>query len=164
MPDHRHILTSVMLKYLVSSVLGYIKGKSAIHVARHFLKRGRNYGEQNLWTRGYFVDSTGCNEEVIRRYIRSQEQEGTRQDELKFGLNEGENVGLSTVREIQQIRFERFIQSSLWFYRRYLTLQEASMRILPGVHFVEDWNSWYLEKYLRRFRRSQVWMHQCLTV
>ena len=79
-------------KYSVSSVVGYIKGKSAIHVARHFLKRGRNYEGQSLWARGYFVDSVGRNEETIRRYIRNQEQEDGRQDELKFGLDEGKNV------------------------------------------------------------------------
>jgi hypothetical protein len=48
MPDHVHMLVSIPPKLAVSSVVGYLKGKSAIHVARHFLKRERNYAGQNL--------------------------------------------------------------------------------------------------------------------
>ncbi len=84
MSDHVHMLISIPPKLAVSSVVGYLKGKSAIHVARHFLKRERNYAGQNLWARGYFVDSVGRNTEVIRRYIQEQEIEDKRMDQLEF--------------------------------------------------------------------------------
>ena len=84
MPDHVHMLINVPPKLAVSSVVGYIKGKSAIHVARHFLKRGRNYAGQRLWARGYFVDTVGRNTEVIRKYIQEQEKEDQRFDQLEF--------------------------------------------------------------------------------
>jgi putative transposase len=88
MPDHVHMLISIPPKHAVSSVVGYIKGKSAIHVARHVLKRERNYAGQRLWARGYFVDSVGRNTESIRKYIKSQEAEDQRMDELDFGTDD----------------------------------------------------------------------------
>ncbi len=90
MPDHVHMLVSIPPKYSVSSVVGYIKGKSAIHIARHVLKRERNYAGQSLWARGYFVDSVGRNTEAIRKYIKNQEAEDQRIDELDFGDNDTE--------------------------------------------------------------------------
>ncbi len=85
MPDHVHMMISIPPKYLVSQVVGYIKGKSAIHVARHFGERRRNFAGQHFWARGYFVSTVGRDEEVIRRYIRNQEVEDCQQDQLKFG-------------------------------------------------------------------------------
>jgi len=82
MPDHVHMLISIPPKYAVSSVVGYVKGKSAIHIARHHGERQRNFVGQHFWARGYFVTTVGRDEEVIRRYIRHQEQEGQRQDQL----------------------------------------------------------------------------------
>jgi len=84
MSDHVHMLVEIPPKLAVSSVVGYVKGKSAIHVARHFLKRERNYAGQWLWARGFFVDTVGRNEEVIRRYILEQEAEDRRIDQLEF--------------------------------------------------------------------------------
>ena len=84
MPDHVHMLISIPPKLAVSSVVGYIKGKSAIHVARHFLKKERNYAGQNLWARGFFVDTVGRDTEVIRRYIQNQEAEDRRLDQLEI--------------------------------------------------------------------------------
>ena len=84
MPDHVHMLINVPPKLAVSSVVGYIKGKSAIHVARHFLKRERNYAGQQLWARGFFVDSVGRDTEVIGKYIREQEVEDRRMDQLEM--------------------------------------------------------------------------------
>jgi len=84
MPDHVHMLISIPPKLAVSSVVGYIKGKSAIHVARHFLKRERNYAGQNLWARGFFVDTVGRDTEVIRRYIQNQEAEDRSLDQLEI--------------------------------------------------------------------------------
>ena len=82
MPDHVHMLISIPPKYSVSSVVGYIKGKSAIHIARHHAERQRNFVGQRFWSRGYFVSTVGRDEAVIRRYIRDQEQEDQRQDQL----------------------------------------------------------------------------------
>ena len=84
MPDHVHMLINVPPKLAVSSVVGYIKGKSAIHVARHFLKRERNYAGQRIWARGFFVDTVGRNTETIRKYIAEQEMEDRRLDQLEM--------------------------------------------------------------------------------
>jgi len=84
LPDHVHMLISIPPKLAVSSVVGYLKGKSAIHVARHFLKRERNYAGQQLWARGYFVDTVGRDAEKIRRYIQNQEIEDQRLDQLEL--------------------------------------------------------------------------------
>ena len=84
MADHVHMLLNVPPKVAVSSVVGYIKGKSAIHVARHFLKRERNYAGQAFWARGFFVDTVGRDTELIRRYIAEQEKEDRRRDQMEM--------------------------------------------------------------------------------
>ena len=84
MPDYVHMLINMPPKLAVSSVVGYIKGKSAIHVARHFLKRERNYAGQRIWARGFFVDTVGRNTETIRKYIAEQEVEDRRLDQLEM--------------------------------------------------------------------------------
>jgi putative transposase len=73
LPDHVHMLISIPPKYAVSEVIGFIKGKSAIHVARVYGERRRNFTGQHLWARGYFVTTVGRDEAVIRDYIRWQE-------------------------------------------------------------------------------------------
>ena len=83
-PDHVHMLICIPPKLAVSSVVGYLKGKSAIHIARYFMRRERNYAGQHFWARGFFVDTVGRREEVIRRYIREQEEEDRRLDQLEF--------------------------------------------------------------------------------
>ena len=75
MPDHVHMMISIPPKYSVSQVVGYIKGKSAIHVARHYAGRVRNYTGQHFWARGYYVSTVGRDEGAIREYIRRQEEE-----------------------------------------------------------------------------------------
>src|SRR5262245_48318053 len=84
MPDHVHMMISIPPKYSVAQVVGYIKGKSAIHVARVYGERKRNFVGQHFWARGYFVSTVGRDEGVIRAYIRSQEQEDERLDQLKL--------------------------------------------------------------------------------
>ncbi len=84
MADHVHIMISIPPKYSVAQVMGYIKGKSAIHIARQFGGIRRNFTGQSFWARGYFVSTVGRDEEVIRRYIQHQEIEDRRQDQLKF--------------------------------------------------------------------------------
>ena len=80
-----HMMISIPPKYSVAQVVGYIKGKSAIHIARHFGERRRNFVGQHFWARGYFVSTVGRDEEVIRRYIQRQQNEERKQDQLKFG-------------------------------------------------------------------------------
>ena len=82
--DHVHMLISIPPKHAVSQVVGYIKGKSAIHVARIDGERKRNFGGQHFWARGYFVTTVGRDEAVIRAYIRHQEKEDQRLDQLQF--------------------------------------------------------------------------------
>ena len=82
MPDHVHMMISIPPKYAVSQVVGFIKGKSAIHIARVYAGRKRNYVGQSFWARGYFVSTVGRDEQVIREYIRHQEAEDRRTDQL----------------------------------------------------------------------------------
>ena len=84
MPDHVHMLLSIPPKYSVSQVMGYIKGKSAIHIARTFMDRKRNFVGQHFWARGYFVSTVGRDETSIRNYIRHQEVEDKRVDQMKL--------------------------------------------------------------------------------
>ena len=83
-PDHVHIMISIPPKYAVSQVVGFIKGKSAIHIARTYSERKRNYVGQHFWARGYFVSTVGRDEDVIRDYLRHQEQEDRRIDQLQL--------------------------------------------------------------------------------
>ena len=82
--DHVHMLVSIPPKYAVCRVVGYIKGKSAVHIARTYLGRRRNYGGMNFWARGYFVSTVGADVEVIRAYIRNQEKEDNRLEQLSL--------------------------------------------------------------------------------
>jgi len=86
MADHVHMLISIPPKYAVSEVVGYMKGKSAIHLARVYGERKRNFVGQHFWARGYFVSTVGRDETVIREYIRNQEKEDERLDQLKLEL------------------------------------------------------------------------------
>lgn len=84
MPDHVHMMISIPPKYAVSQVIGYIKGKSAIHIARRYAERKRNFVGQHFWARGYFVSTVGRDEEVIRAYIQHQEAEDRRRDQMEL--------------------------------------------------------------------------------
>ena len=84
MPDHVHMMISIPPKYSVSQVIGYLKGKSAIHIAREFAGRKRNYVGQHFWARGYFVSTVGQDEAVIRDYIRKQEQDDQLLEQLRL--------------------------------------------------------------------------------
>ena len=83
-PDHVHMLISIPPKYSVSQVIGYIKGKSAIHIAREYGERKRNFVGQYFWARGYWVSTVGRDEGVIREYIQKQEDEDKRLEQLKL--------------------------------------------------------------------------------
>ena len=82
--DHVHMLISIPPKYAVSQVVGYMKGKSAIHIARTYLGQRKNYSGMSFWARGYFVSTVGADEEVVRAYIREQEQEDHRVEQLQL--------------------------------------------------------------------------------
>ncbi|MDY0281525.1 MAG: IS200/IS605 family transposase [Salinivirgaceae bacterium] len=82
--DHVHVLISIPPKYSVVQVVGYMKGKSAIHIARTYLGQRKNYSGMNFWARGYFVSTVGADEEVVRAYIREQEQEDQRVEQLQL--------------------------------------------------------------------------------
>ena len=84
MGDHVLIMISIPLKHSEAQVVGYIKGKSAIHNARTYAGRRRNFVGQAFWARGYFVSTVGRDEQVIREYIHHQEQADRRVDQLKL--------------------------------------------------------------------------------
>ena len=82
--DHVHMLISIPPKYAVAQVVGFIKGKSAIHIARNFMGHRKNFTGQHFWARGYDVSTVGRDEATIREYIRKQEQEDRRLDQLNM--------------------------------------------------------------------------------
>ena len=84
MTDHVHMMISIPPKYSVAQVAEYIKGKSAIHIAREYMGRRRNYVGQSFWARGYFVSTVGRYEVVIRAYIRHQEKTDRRMKQMKL--------------------------------------------------------------------------------
>jgi putative transposase len=83
-PDPVHILMAIPPKYAVAQVVGYLKGKSAIHIARTYGGRERNFVGEHFWARGYWVSTVGRNEAEVRRYIREQEAEDKRLEQLKL--------------------------------------------------------------------------------
>ena len=84
MADHVHMLISIPPKYAVSQVVGFIKGKSAIHLARVYGGKKRNFVGQHFWARGNFVSTVGRDTEVIREYIRKQEADDKRLEQLNL--------------------------------------------------------------------------------
>ena len=83
-PDHVHMLISIPPKYAVAQVVGFLKGKSAIHIARAYLGRRKNFSGQNFWARGYFVSTVGKDEDEPQLYIKNQEKEDQRLDQLQL--------------------------------------------------------------------------------
>lgn len=83
-PDHIHILISIPPKLSVSKVIGFIKGKSAIAIARTYVGRRKNFAGQSFWARGYYVSTVGADEESVRAYIQNQSEEDKRLDQLNL--------------------------------------------------------------------------------
>ncbi|MDR2717969.1 MAG: IS200/IS605 family transposase [Treponema sp.] len=83
-PDHIHMLIEIPPKYAVAQVIGYIKEKSAITIARRFVGRQKNFSGQNFWARRYYVSTAGRDEATIRKYIKEQEAEDHRLDQLEI--------------------------------------------------------------------------------
>ena len=84
MRDHVHMLVSMPPKYSVAHVVGFIKGKGSIWVAQNVERKIRNFTGAKFWARGYFVSTVGRDEELIRSYIRNQEQQDKQLDQLTF--------------------------------------------------------------------------------
>ncbi len=82
--DHVHICISIPPKHAVSNVVGYLKGKSAISIARNFMGKKRNFTGESFWARGYFVSTVGLDEDTVRKYIRNQEKEDERVTQLNL--------------------------------------------------------------------------------
>ena len=82
--DHVHMLISIPPKYAVSQVVGYLKGKSAIQIARRYSGKKRNYIGQHFWAHGYYVTTVGRDEAIIRNYIRNQETADQYHEQLKL--------------------------------------------------------------------------------
>jgi putative transposase len=83
--DHVHLCLSIPPKYRVANTVGFLKGKSAIRIHREYLGKDRNFSGFHFWARGYCVSTIGLDEKVIREYIRNQEAEERRQEQLSLG-------------------------------------------------------------------------------
>ena len=86
MSDHVDMMISIPPKYSVAQVLGFMKGKTAIHIARVYAGRRRSFVGQRFWARGYWVSTVGRDEGAVRRYLQEQEQEDQRIDQLAMPL------------------------------------------------------------------------------
>ena len=82
MPEHVHMLLSIPPKYSVSSVMGYLKGKSALMIFERHANLKYKYGNRHFWCEGYYVSTVGLNEETIKKYIAEQEQRDQAVDRL----------------------------------------------------------------------------------
>jgi len=85
MADHVHLCVSIPPKFSVANTVGKLKGKSAIRIHREYLGKGRNFSGFHFWARGYCVSTIGLDEHVVRKYIRAQEAEEKRQENLPLG-------------------------------------------------------------------------------
>ena len=84
MSDHVHMMLAIPPKYAVSQVVGYMKGNSAVHLARVYGERKRNFVSQHFWARGYFVSTVSRDETMIREYIRNQEKADEKLAQIKL--------------------------------------------------------------------------------
>ena len=86
MPDHVHLLLSIPPKYSVSSIMGYLKGKSSLMIFERHANLKYQFGNRNFWSIGYYVSTVGLNKATIRKYIQDQEKEDILHD--KLGIKE----------------------------------------------------------------------------
>ena len=84
MGDHVHMLLMIPPKYSVSNTIGFLKGKSTIRIFREYLQVKRSFTGRHFWARGYCVSTVGLDEETIRTYIKNQEQEEKRQEQIRL--------------------------------------------------------------------------------
>lgn len=86
MPDHVYLLLSIPPKYSVSSIMGYLKGKSSLMIFERHANLKYQFGNRHFWSIGYYVSTVGLNEATIRKYIQDQEKEDILHD--KLGIKE----------------------------------------------------------------------------
>ena len=84
MSDHIHLLLMIPPKYSVANTVGFLKGKSAIRIFRDYLQVKRNFIGRHFWARGYCVSTVGLDEQMIREYIKNQEREEKRQEQMRL--------------------------------------------------------------------------------
>ena len=84
MGDHVHMLLMIPPKFSVANTIGFLKGKSAIRIFREYLQMRRNFTGRHFWARGYCVSTVGLDEEMIRTYIKNQELEEKRQEQIRL--------------------------------------------------------------------------------
>ena len=84
MPDHVHLCLGIPPKYSVANAVGRLKGKSAIRIHREYLSRTRNFTGMHFWSKGYCVSTVGLDEALIRNYIRNQEHQEKRVEQLQL--------------------------------------------------------------------------------
>ena len=84
MPDHIHMLVSVPPYLSIAQFMGYIKGKSTLMIFDRHANLKYKYGSRHFWCRGYYVDTVGRNEKVIREYIKNQTEEDYMQDQMSL--------------------------------------------------------------------------------
>lgn len=85
MRDHVHMLISIPPKMSVSNLVGYLKGKSAIYIARNFRSKKKNFTGESFWARAYFVTTVGHDEYMVRSYIKNQEKNDKKKDDDNQG-------------------------------------------------------------------------------
>ena len=83
-PDHIHMLVSIPPKYSVSSIMGYLKGKSSLMIFDRHANLKYRYGNRHFWSKGYYVDTVGKNKKAIEEYIRKQLQEDIETDQISI--------------------------------------------------------------------------------
>ena len=84
MPDHIHMLVSIPPYISIAQFMGYIKGKSTLMIFDRHANLKYKYGSRHFWCRGYYVDTVGRNEKVIREYIKNQTEEDYMQDQMSL--------------------------------------------------------------------------------
>lgn len=82
--EHVHMVISIPPKYSVAQVIGYIKGKSAIYIARTYAGKKKNFTGQQFWARGYYVSTVGKDEEKIKKYVQEQQAEDKRIEQMRL--------------------------------------------------------------------------------
>ena len=84
--DHVHMVLAIPPKYSIAMIIGFLKGKSAIQVHREFARHYKNYHGKNFWSRGNFVSTVGLDEEIIKTYVRNQEQQDRQTEGLQMDM------------------------------------------------------------------------------
>lgn len=83
-PDHIHMLISILPKYSISQIMGYLKGKSSLMIFDRHANLKYKYGNRHFWARGYFVDTVGRNKKAIKAYIQNQLEEDKMSDQISI--------------------------------------------------------------------------------